>query len=92
MSGVDASVWELDPAWHNGQDCLSYDGDTPDEEHQKTTMLAQLMIQPGLESPAEAEAEAGPVGFLMVRRQSGQPYDETDRTFFLKFSYARVPR
>ncbi|MFQ5349907.1 MAG: diguanylate cyclase [Thermoanaerobaculia bacterium] len=44
------------------------------------TMVAPMTTQPELETTAESEPES--VGFLLVRRRSDRPYDETDRTFF----------
>ena len=45
-----------------------------------TTLLAPLVTEAPL-SPDET-ATTATVGFLLVRRTSGRPYDETDRTFF----------
>ncbi len=56
------------------------DAAATEEMHPTSTMLARLTTQAELESGAEGEPE--PVGFLMVRRRSDRPYDETDRTFF----------
>ncbi len=47
--------------------------------HATPTMLAPLTRRAELDAAGEATE---PVGFLLVRRSSGRPYDEADRTFF----------
>ncbi len=56
------------------------DDDGLEAKHPTPTMLARLTTQADLQTAAEGEP--APVGFLMVRRRSDQPYDETDRTVF----------
>ena len=54
-------------------------GADPAPQHPTPTMLRPLTSRAELDSASET---LEPVGFLMVRRRSGRPYDDTDQTFF----------
>jgi len=78
--GPDRQSLEHEAAELANEMAAAPDVDTTEERHPTPTMLARLTTQATLDSAGESGSE--PVGFLMVRRRSDRPYDETDHTFF----------
>ena len=78
--GLDRHALEREATELARELAASADSGTMVKKQPASTLLAPLTTQVDL-TPV-GEGEIAPVGFLLVRRRSDRPYDETDRTCF----------